>query len=148
VKKKRICSEKCALAVDDNGICGWHHTQRAGQELIRGLRVNLLEWDQVETFLRASNAAPHIAAPVDFQYIDKERVDALYNQIEPEITEKERKVGTSGSVKGKLGLGVSGTANAELEAGKEASATSSFARATFSSERKCVTLMNYIVDNR
>jgi hypothetical protein len=125
-----------------------YHTQRAQQELIHSLQVNLLEWDQVEAFLRASNVAPHVPTPVDFRYVDKERVDALYNQIEPDMPEKERTVATSGSIKGKVGVGVSGTLNAEAEAGKGVSSTSSFAHTTFSAERKCVILMNYIVDNR
>jgi hypothetical protein len=97
-----------------------YHTQRAGQDLMHSLQVNLLAWDQFEVLLRASNAAPHVSTPVDFRYIDRERVDALYSQIEPEMSEKERTVATSRSSKGKLGVGVSGTVNAEVEAGKEA----------------------------
>jgi hypothetical protein len=98
--------------------------------------------------LAASNSPPHIVPPVDIQYMDKSRVDELFNQIEPELIEKERTVSKTNAAKGKVGAGVSGAVTVEGEVGKTESSKSSFERATFTTERKGVELMNYVVDNR
>jgi hypothetical protein len=62
-----------------------HLMQRAQQELIHGLQINLLAWDQVELFLE--HRMRHLTSLVrmGFRYIDKVRIDALYNQMEPDI---------------------------------------------------------------
>jgi hypothetical protein len=125
-----------------------YHTQQPNYVIQSIWEINLLSQDYIQKFLAASNSPPIISAPVDFQYLDKERVDALYSQVEPELTEKERTVATTGSTKGKVGLTVGGAVSAEAEAGKGVSSTSSFARANFSRERKCIELMNYVVRNK
>jgi hypothetical protein len=126
-----------------------YHTERLQHNLVRALEFSVLTMDRVQKFfLAASNSPPHIVPPVDFQYIDKSRVDELYNQIEPDLIEKERTVAKTNSAKGKVVAGVSGVATGEAEAGKTESSKSSFERATFTTERKCVDLMNYVVDNR
>jgi hypothetical protein len=71
----------------------------------------------------------------------------LFNQIQAELVESERTVNTAGNVGGKLG-GVVGPLTAEVEAGRSASSTSSYQRLGFSDERKCIELMNFMVDNR
>jgi hypothetical protein len=124
-----------------------YHTEKPLHDLLHATELNLMTMDNIQSFLAASNSPPHILPPVDFHYIDKNRVDELYNQIEPDLIEKERTVAKTTSAKGKVGVGVS-AATAEAEAGKSESSTSSFARATFSTERKGVELMNYVVNNR
>lgn len=125
-----------------------YHSERTHPDLQRAIELSVLTIDRLQKYLAASNAPPHIVPPVDFQYIDKSRVEALYNQIEPDLIEKERTVAKTKSAKGKLGAGVSGIATGEAEAGKTESDKSTFERATFTTERKGVELMNYVVDNR
>jgi hypothetical protein len=125
-----------------------YHTEKSQYDLQHAVELSVLTIDNIQKSLAASNSPPHIMPPVDFQYIDKSRVDELYNQIEPDLIEKERTVDKTHSAKGKLGAGVSGVANGEAEVGKTESDKSTFERATFTTERKCVDLMNYVVDNR
>jgi hypothetical protein len=124
-----------------------YHIQHIPYELNHTMQVDLMTLDNIQRFLAASNEPPHVASPIDFQYIDKERINALFNQIEPDLVEKERTVSTTGSLKGKVGVAVTGVLSAEAESGKGVASTSSFARASFSSERKCIELMNYLVDH-
>jgi hypothetical protein len=124
-----------------------YHTQALPFALGRSMQTNLMTLDNIMKFLAASNDPPHITSPVDFHYLDKERIDALFNQIEPDLIEKQRTVSTTGSTKAKVGVAVTGVVNAEAESGKGVASTSSFARASFSSERKCIELMNYLVDH-
>ena len=123
-----------------------YNTEKPWYLLLDADQTFVMIAENARKMLAASNSPPHIVPPVDFQYIDRNRVDELFNQIEPDLTEKERTVATAGSVKGKVSVGVGGAVNAEGEAGKSVSSTSSFARTTFSTERKCVVLMNYLVD--
>lgn len=88
-----------------------------------------------------------IRTPIDFDYIDRERVDALYNQLEPELVEKERTISDNAASQAKLGVGGGGI-NAEGQQGKSSTSTSSFSRSHFSQERECIEVMKYIVDNR
>jgi len=128
-----------------------YHTQHSLYDLERSVETDLLTIERSAKFmaqLEGSNIPRHIPAPVPFQYIDRLRVDELYKQIEPDLIEKERTVATTGSLKGKVGVAVSGALNAEAEARKGISSTSSFARADFSSERKCIDLMNYVLERR
>lgn len=85
---------------------------------------------------------PEIEPPIYFQYLDTERVQSLYNQIEPELEERERTVEGSTAVKGKAELG-SGAANMGAEAGKETASKSTFTRSEPLPERKAVELMQY-----
>jgi len=85
---------------------------------------------------------PEIEPPIYFQYLDAERVQSLYNQIEPELEEKERTVEGSTAVKGKAELG-NGAAHMGVEAGKEAASKSTFTRSEPLPERKALELMQY-----
>ena len=88
-----------------------------------------------------------IRTPIDFDYIDRERVDALYNQLEPELVEKERTISDNAASQTKLGVGGSGV-TAEVQQGKSSTSTSSFSRPHFSQERECIEVMKYLVDSR
>src|SRR6266853_4716175 len=90
-----------------------YHTEKAQYDLLHAVESGILTIDNLQKSLAASNSPPHIVPPVDFQYIDKSRVDELYNQIEPDLIEKERTVAKTRSAKGKLGAGVNGIATGE-----------------------------------
>jgi hypothetical protein len=96
--------------------------------------------------IRNSIGPPVLSAPIDFHYLDKERVDGLFSQIQSTLVEKERTVSTTDNVRGKVGA-VAGPLSAEGEAGKSASLTSSFSRTEFSSEKKCIEVVNYLIES-
>ncbi len=101
--------------------------------------------ERVQNELRLIYTSPVIGPPIDFDYINKERVDALYNQLEPELQEKERTVAQNSTDQAKVGA-AGGGISAEVTKGKGASSTSSFARTHFSQERECIEVMKYIAD--
>ena len=91
---------------------------------------------------------PTIQAPVDFHYLDAERAKALYNEIEQDLVEKERTVGSTGEMKGKIG-GKAGPVEGEISGSKEQKSSSTYQRLEFSPERQCVEVMNYLLtENR
>jgi len=95
--------------------------------------------------LELTAAPPKIQPPIYFHYMDSERVEALYNQIIPELQEKQREIKGSTSVKGKLDAGVGDTGiSVGAERGRESKST--YDRSNFSSERKCVEVMKYAQD--
>src|SRR5712692_6561288 len=85
---------------------------------------------------------PTIRVPVDFHYLDSERVKALYNEIEQDLVEQQRTVGSTGTVTGKVG-GKAGPVEGEIGASKQQNSSSTYQRPEFSPERKCVEVMNY-----
>jgi hypothetical protein len=101
--------------------------------------------ERVQNQLRFIYTSPVIGPPIDFDYINKERVDALYNQLEPELEEKERTVAQNSTDQAKVGA-AGGGISAEVTKGKGASSTSSFSRTHFSQERECIEVMKYIAD--
>ncbi len=80
--------------------------------------------------------------PIYFQYLDRNGVDALYSQLEPELIERQRTVSSDVSTGEKASIAV-GTAEGELSAKQQKKATSSFERSGFSPERKCLELMKF-----
>ena len=116
-----------------------YHTQALPYEAQAAIDIDRGVLNLIEQQLMLVYVVPRVAAPVDFHFLDKGRVDTMYNQIEPELIEKERTVANTESTKGKAGISA-GPLTAEVEGGKDATSTSSFARATFSVERKIVGL--------
>lgn len=103
--------------------------------------------DQISNQIQNLTSLPAVQTPIDFQYLDNKRVDALYSQLEPELVEKQRTVADTATRRAKLGINAGpATAEAGFENGK--ASTSSYSRADFSSERKCVEVMQYIVENK
>lgn len=94
-----------------------------------------------------TNEQSDLEVPIGFQYLDRARIDGLYSEIEPELVEKQRTVSATESLneKGKVTLG---PAEGEVGAGKQKGATSSFERASFSSERKCIQIMKYALSQK
>jgi len=69
---------------------------------------------------------PNIRPPIDFLYMNRHSVEALYNEIEPELIEKRRTIASSGKSEAKAGVTGSGV-SAEFAAtkGKESTASMS-----------------------
>jgi hypothetical protein len=88
-----------------------------------------------------------IEVPIDFQYVDRVRVEALYSQLEPELVEKQRTVSAGESMSGK-GSVTLGPAGGDVGATRQKGATSSFERGSFSPERKCVEVMKFVLGQK
>lgn len=85
--------------------------------------------------------------PIDFQYLDRPRVEGLYSEIEPELVEKKRTVSGADSMSGK-GKITLGPAEGEVGASKQKGATYSFERSNFSPERKCIQVMQFALSEK
>ena len=85
---------------------------------------------------------PTIQVPIDFHYLDSERVKVLYNEIEQDLVEQQRTVGSTAAITGKVG-GKGGPIEGEIGGSKQQNSSSTYQRLEFSPERKCVELMNY-----
>jgi hypothetical protein len=96
--------------------------------------------------IRSVTSLPAVQTPIDFHYLESKRIDALYNQLEPELIERQRTVADSASGRAKAGI-AAGPANAEAGYEKRKTSTSSYSRPDFSSERKCIAVMRYVVEN-
>ena len=81
--------------------------------------------------------------PIYFQYLDRTGVEALYSQLEPELVERQRTISSDASINGKGSVTV-GPVEGELAAKEQKKATSSFERASFSPERKCLEVMKFV----
>lgn len=90
---------------------------------------------------------PEIKEPLVFYYLDEKQINALYNQIEPEMVEKERKI-TAGSTIGGKGEIQSGPISGQLGAEKQTGMTQNLNPPSLSPERKCVEVMKFLVKNR
>jgi len=93
--------------------------------------------------LRATLQEPGIAAPIYFHYLNQERVDQLYNQLEPELQEVSKDVRSATKVSGGA---EAGTAGGKLQVGGEQSGEEEkkFTHAEFTPEKKCIALMKYV----
>ncbi len=85
-----------------------------------------------------------IQVPVDFHYLDSERVKGLYNEIEQDLVEQQRTVGSTGEITGKIG-GKAGPVEGEIGGSKQQNSSSTYQRLEFSPEKKCVEVMNYLL---
>lgn len=89
-------------------------------------------------------APSEISDPVDFQYLDRGRVEGLYSQIEPELIEKTRTI--TGKRQSQASAGVSaGSVGASAGVGRESSSVSGFERPAFSPQRQCVEVVNNLL---
>jgi hypothetical protein len=93
--------------------------------------------------LRATLQEPGITAPIYFHYLNHERVDQLYNQLEPELQEVSKDVRSATKVSGGA---EAGTAGGKVQVGGEQSGEEEkkFTRAEFTPEKKCIAVMKYV----
>jgi len=127
----------CVLAIPADALI--LHGQLAGRMEAQD------DIERVSSILQAEEAdrgwtPPAIEPPVDFLYLDRDRVSALYSELEAEFPEKERTVSSERS--GAVTLGAAGS-NAELSG--KATQTTSFQRQNLSPERKCIDLLNTLL---
>jgi hypothetical protein len=84
-----------------------------------------------------------LEGPYDFVYIDAPRIDALYNQLEPEMRETERTIKRDHGTSGKASANV-GPVSGELDGKSETAESSSYHPIESSMERKCVEIMKLL----
>ena len=85
---------------------------------------------------------PMIQVPIDFHYLDNEKVKALFNEIEQDLVEQQRTVASTGTTTAKIG-GKAGPIEGEIGGSKQQNLSSTYQRLEFSPERKCIEVMNY-----
>jgi hypothetical protein len=98
-------------------------------------------YDQMQEVI----SPPKVEPPIYFHYLDASRVEALYNELLPDLVVSQHEETGSSTVKGKAEAGVNG-ASVGVEAGKNRGTKSVFAPADFSSDRKCLEVMKHVQD--
>jgi hypothetical protein len=119
---------------------------RTGYESWESLVVSVAKLQSLRHSL-GENETPVIETPIDFEYLDSVRVEALYNQIEPELEERQRTVARGETSKGELGVQV-GPAKGDIDIAKQKESTSTFVHANFTAERKCAELMKFVLEHK
>lgn len=101
--------------------------------------------ERVSSEIQHVTSLPAVQTPIDFHYVDSDKINALYSQLEPELIEKQRTVADTASGRAKVGIDA-GPANVEagIENGK--ASTSSYSRTDFSPDRKCIVVMQDVVE--
>jgi hypothetical protein len=118
-----------------------YRSNKTGYEIYDSLAKVLGSLDELINVL-GQDYHPAVAPPIAFRYLDKSSLESLYSQIMPELVEKERSIETDD--KRQLKAGASGAGiNGELGTEKGVQTKSSLQRVEFSSERKCIELINY-----
>jgi hypothetical protein len=107
-------------------------------------QLNAIVYELALKEFKSVSFNPTVQVPVDFHYIDTERVKSLYNEIEQELVEQQRTVGSTGAITGKIG-GKAGPIEGEIGGSKQQNSSSTYQRLEFSPERKCVEVMNYVL---
>ena len=100
---------------------------------------------KLDKLLLELGAPPKIEPPIYFHYLDVGRIAALYNQIEPELTEKQREIEGTTSLKGKAAVG-SGDLGVGVEGGSENKRKSTLMATEASPDRQCIGVMSYVRD--
>jgi hypothetical protein len=77
--------------------------------------------------------------------VDGNRVESLYNQLEPELEVKEREITGKSTLKGSATAGV-GETKIGVEMDSENGAKSTYTPAKLLADRKCVDVMRYVHD--
>jgi hypothetical protein len=98
---------------------------------------------RIDVFL--SPKRPNIEAPVDFLYLNHRAVEALYNEIEPDLIERRRTIASTAKSAAKVGVAGEGL-SADLSATKGRESTSSYERVESAVQRKCLQLMKFTLD--
>lgn len=126
-----------------------YHTQWLPYTVEQTLEMSLLTIQRANREIASvgSHTAQHVAGPVDFHFINSERIVALYSQIESDLSEEKRVVSSTGNIRGKAGV-AAGVVTAEAEGNKGATSTSSFTKTELSSSKKCLSVMNNIIDTQ
>jgi hypothetical protein len=104
---------------------------------------------QLDSVMRNMGKVDHLAdiePPIDFHYVDQERVKNLYSELTPEMEESERKISAHSSVTGKAGVS-SGSISGEVGASKDATTESALRRTTYTPERKCIEIMRFVLSH-
>jgi len=119
----------------------YHFNQQSYAQLEK---IEAIAEDMKKTIsqLESIGQPPPFQTPVDFQYLDEPRIEALYSQLEPELVEKERIVADENKVHGEAKVGVADS-SVGAEAGIEKSSRSSFQRSSFLPARKCTEVMKF-----
>jgi hypothetical protein len=115
-------------------------------EGLTGLETALTQLDTVMRNMGKVDHLSDIEPPIDFHYVDQERVNGLYSELTPEMEESERKISAHSSVTGKAGVS-SGSISGEVGASKDATTESALRRTAYTPERKCIEIMRFALSH-
>ena len=88
---------------------------------------------------------PNIRTPIDFEYLDRGHVEALYNQIQPELPVMRQTTEDTAALKGSVSVETPAVA-VGIGKTKKKNSSASFERIQFLPERQCIEVMKYVLD--
>jgi hypothetical protein len=106
-------------------------------------QIPFLDGNYAVSQLRATLQEPGITAPIYFHYLSQERVDQLYNQLEPELQEVSKDVRSATKVSGGAEAGTTG-GKLQVSGEQSGEEEKKFTRAEFTPEKKCIAVMKYV----
>jgi len=92
---------------------------------------------------RSLGQPAEIQPPIYFHYLNAERVNALYKQLEPELEETSRSIKSSANLKGEAEVSA-GVGKITVGADKSGERESKYERSSFPPERQCLEVMKYV----
>lgn len=95
---------------------------------------------------RLAHLEPRVSPPVTFYYLDAVRINEIYSEIEPSLIETQRTVTVGNQKSGSAEIGGE-AATLRAEIAKRNQETSRYVRSNISSERKCLQVINFSLDN-
>jgi len=137
-----VCGATLTLVVTSFCVYGINKNRYDQED--RALEADESVLKTVEAFL-APNQRLVIAAPIDFVYLDTANVETLFNEIQPELVERQRVEGTTSNIEGKSGIDA-GHLTVSLAAKKESESKATLERVEFSPQRKCIEVMTFSRD--
>jgi hypothetical protein len=111
-----------------------------------GLEAAVAQLDSVMRNMGEVDHVHEIEPPIDFHYLDQQRINSLYSELTPEMEESERKVSARTLAGGKVGAS-SGSINGEISASKEAATESELKKTEYTPEKKCIEIMRFVVSH-
>jgi hypothetical protein len=88
---------------------------------------------------------PDIKTPIDFEYVDRGHVEALYNQIQQELPVTRQTIEDSTALKGRVDVDTPALTG-EIGKTKNKNSSASFERIQFLPERQCIEVMKYVLN--
>jgi hypothetical protein len=136
----------CLLAVFATALLVYRFERRQYESAV-GLEASLAQLDAVMRNIGEVDHLRDLEPPIDFHYIDRDRVNSLYSELTPEMEESERKISNHSLVSGKAGVS-GGAMSAEVGAAKGATTDSELKRTSSTPERKCIEIMKFVLSTK
>jgi hypothetical protein len=135
----------CCLAGISTDALILRHTQKAMYEAFMSLvKVGESSVAATSSLLEIVLPPARIDPPVNFHYLDRPRIEALYSEIQPTLSENERKVSSEKRSGASIDIDRK-PASLKADTASGVSETRSYKSVDLSTERKCLEMINSLL---